>query len=258
MRLRDEDRATYTAALDDVIGSTEIQRRLARSGVRASQLRVLGLAEGPRVASTAEREYRSYLALRQRVRGEASLIPSLSGPGRQQVYGAGLLPVLAVLTPVLAISAAALFLPLGYGLRLADSAPAVAGNLVQAGWISLGIGALAAVVGVLGLYRTASRHRGGVPKDRRDQGLTAELDAARAAWLRQLHEGIRSLLLQHLDRSPSPDAGGNGPGGNGPGGVGAGDDEAAVHSPRFTSPRYTGPDFGSPEASGPDIPTLRG
>ncbi|MFF5086441.1 hypothetical protein [Streptomyces niveus] len=257
MRLRDEDRATYTAALDDVIGSTEIQRRLARSGVKASQLRVLGLAEGPRVASTAEREYRSYLALRQRARGEASLVPSLvpslSGPGRQQVYGAGLLPVLAVLTPVLAISAAALFLLLGYGLRLADSAPAVAGNLVQAGWISLGIGALAAVVGVLGLYRTASRHRDGVPKDRRDQGLTAELDAARAAWLRQLHEGIRSLLLQRLDRSPPPDAGGNGPGG-----AGTGDDGAAVHSPRFTSPRFTGPDFGSPEASGPDIPTLRG
>lgn len=258
MRLRDEDRATYTAALDDVIGSTEIQRRLARSGLKASQLRVLGLAEGPRVASTAEREYRSYLALRQRACGEATLIPSLSGPGRQQVYGAGLLPVLAVLTPVLAITAAALFLLLGYGLRLADSAPAVAGNLVHAGWISLGIGALAAAVGVLGLYRTASRHRGGVPKGRRDQGLTAELDAARAAWLRQLHEGIRSLLLQHLDRSPPPDAGGNGPGGNGPGGVGAGGDEAAVHSPRFTSPRYTGPDFGSPEASGPDIPTLRG
>ncbi|MFF2945205.1 hypothetical protein ACFVSQ_35720 [Streptomyces niveus] len=258
MRLRDEDRATYTEALDDVIGSTEIQRRLARSGVKASQLRVLGLAEGPRVASTAEREYRSYLALRQRARGEAPLMPSLSGPGRQQVYGAGLLPVLAVLTPVLAITAAALFLLLGYGLRLADSAAAVAGNLVHAGWISLGIGALAAAVGVLGLYRTASRHRGGVPKDRRDQGLTAELDAARAAWLHQLHEGIRSLLLQHLDRSPPPDAGGNGPGGNGQGGVGAGNDEAAVHSPRFSSPRYTGPDFGSPEASGPDIPTLRG
>ncbi|MFC9748921.1 hypothetical protein [Streptomyces niveus] len=258
MRLRDEDRATYTAALDDVIGSTEIQRRLARSGVKASQLRVLGLAEGPRVASTAEREYRSYLALRQRARGEAPIMPSLSGPGRQQVYGAGLLPVLAVLTPVLAITAAALFLLLGYGLRLADSAAAVAGNLVHAGWISLGVGALAAAVGVLGLYRTASRHRGGAPKDRRDQGLTVELDAARAAWLRQLHEGIRSLLLQHLDRSPTPDAGGNGPGGNGPGGVGAGNDEAAVHSPRFTSPRYTGPDFGSPEASGPDIPTLRG
>ncbi|MFD7515097.1 hypothetical protein [Streptomyces niveus] len=258
MRLRDEDRAAYTAALDDVIGSTEIQRRLARSGVRASQLRVLGLAEGPRVASTAEREYRSYLALRQRARGEAPLMPSLSGPGRQQVYGAGLLPVLAVLTPVLAITAAALFLLLGYGLRLADSAPAVAGNLVHAGWTSLGIGALAAVVGVLGLYRTASRHRGGAPKDRRDQGLTAELDAARAAWLRQLHEGIRSLLLQHLDRSPPPDAGGNGPGGAGAGDDGAGHDGAAVHSPRFTSPRFTGPDFGSPEASGPDIPTLRG
>lgn len=241
LRLRDEDRATYTAALDDVIGSTEIQRRLAQSAIKASQLRVLGLAQGPRVASSAEPEYRSYTALRQRTRGEASVIPSLSGPAGQQVNGAGLLPVLAVLTPILAISAATVFLLLGHGLRLAESTPTVADTLVHSGWIGLGIGVLTAVAGVLGLYRTASRHR--VLGRTQDESQTSALEAARGAWLRQLREAIRALLLQHLDESASPDTGG---------------DEPAAHRPRFTSPRYTGPDFGSPTAPGPDRPTLRG
>lgn len=241
LRLRDEDRATYTAALDDVIGSTEIQRRLARSAIKASQLRVLGLAEGPRVAATAEREYRSYVALRQRARGEASVLPSLSGPAGQQVDGAGLLPVLAVLTPILAISAATVFLLLGHGLRLAESTPTVADTLINSGWIGLGIGGLTAIAGVLGLYRTASRHR--VLASTRDESPTSALEAARGAWLRQLREAIRTLLLQHLDEPAPPDTG---------------SDEPAAHRPRFTSPRYTGPDFGSPTAPGPDLPTLRG
>ncbi|MET4920919.1 hypothetical protein P3L51_00795 [Streptomyces sp. PSRA5] len=241
LRLRDEDRAAYTAALDDVIGSTEIQRRLGQSGVEPGQLRVRGLAAGPRVASAVEPAYRSYVALRQRSLGETPLLPSLSGPGHQQVSGAGLLPVLAVLTPVLAVSAATVFLLLGYGLRLTGSAPAMAGTLVDSGWISLGVGALAAVVGVLGLYRTASRHR--VLGDRRDRSATAEAEAARVAWLRQLRAAIRALLLQHLDETAPPVAGGDG---------------SAIHRPRFTSPRYTGPDFGSPGAPGPDLPTLRG
>ncbi|WP_381790625.1 hypothetical protein [Streptomyces niveus] len=240
LRLHDEDRADYTTALDDVIGSAEIQRRLERAGVGASRLRVLGLAAGPRVASAVEPEYRSYLALRQRAGGEAPLIPSLSGPGRQQVDGAGLLPVLAVLTPILALIAAGVFLLLGHGLRFAGSAPAVAHTLVLSGWISLGVGVLTAVGGVLGLYRTASRHRAlGI---RRAPGPSSELATARAAWQRQLREAIRALLLQYLDEIAPP---------------AASDDEPAVHRPRFTSPRYTGPDFGT-ELPGPDLPTLRG
>ncbi|MFD9868070.1 hypothetical protein ACFXI8_07790 [Streptomyces niveus] len=241
LRLQDEDRADYTAALDDVIGSAEIQRRLERAGVAASRLRVLGLAAGPRVASAVEPEYRSYLALRQRAGGEAPLVPSLSGPGRQQVDGAGLLPVLAVLTPILALIAAGVFLLLGHGLRVAGSAPAVADTLVLSGWISLGVGVLTAVGGVLGLYRTASRHR--APGIRRDPGPSSELATARAAWQRQLREAIRALLLQYLDELAPPAA--------------SDDDGPAVHRPRFTSPRYSGPDFGT-ELPGPDLPTLRG
>ncbi|MFD6992140.1 hypothetical protein [Streptomyces sp. NPDC059943] len=241
-RLHDEDRADYTAALDDVIGSAEMQRRLERAGVKASRLRVLGLAAGPRVASAVEPEYRSYLALRRQAGGEGPpLIPSLSGPGRQQVDGAGLLPVLAVLTPILALIAAGVFLLLGHGLRFAGSAPAAADTLVLSGWISLGVGVLTAVGGVLGLYRTASRHR--ALGSRRDPGPSSELATARTAWRRQLREAIRALLLQYLDEFAPPVAG---------------DDEPAAHRPRFSSPRYSGPDFGSPEPPRPDLPTLRG
>lgn len=230
-RLHDEDRAEYTAALDDVIGSAEMQRRLERTGVNASRLRVLGLAAGPRVASAVEPQYRSYLARRRQAHGEDTPpVPSLSGPGRQQVAGAGLLPVLAVLTPVLALIAAGVFLLLGHGLRFAGSPPGLADTLVVSGWISLGVGVLTAVAGVLGLYRTASRHR--APGSRREPGPSSELATARAVWRRQLREAIRALLLQYLDDVAPPVAGGDGP---------------AAHRPRFSSPRYSGPGFGSPE-----------
>lgn len=240
-RLDDEVRADYTAALDEVIGSADVRRRLEQAGVEASRLRVVGLAARPRVVSAVEPEYRSYLTRRRQAGGESRPLPSLSGPGRQQVHGAGLLPVLAVLTPVLALIAGVVFLLLGHGLRLAASAPAVAGTLVLSGWISLGVGVPAAVGGVLGLYRTASRHR--APESGRDPVPPADLATARAAWQRQLRGAIRALLLQYLDEPAPSVADGEGP---------------AVHRPSFSSPRYTGPDFGTSERPGPDLPTLRG
>ncbi|MFJ9679477.1 hypothetical protein ACIRP2_15585 [Streptomyces sp. NPDC101194] len=242
--LRDEDGADYASALDDVIGSAEIRRLLTRSGIGADQLRLRGLAAGPHVASAAESEYRSYTDLRTRLqgRGPADRAVPLSGPGHQEDTGAGLVPVLAVLTPVLAAVAAATFLLLGYVLRLSGSVPAMAGTLIGAGWISLGVAALTAAFGILALYRTAVAHReprtsGGAV---RSPGLDADLDRARESWLRALrHNGIRPFLVEQLAQEPAtPEPGRSADTGR---------------RPRFSSPDFSSPDFGRPDFSSPDF-----
>ncbi|MFF9347857.1 hypothetical protein [Streptomyces sp. NPDC014734] len=239
-RLRDEDRADYAAVLDEVIGSAEIQRLLARSRIGAGQLRVKGLAAGPRVASAAEAEYLSYLALRRRTHdgGQPGGAASLSGPGHQERTGAGLVPVLAVLTPVLAAVAAATFLGLGYVLRLTDSWTVMAATLIDAGWISLGTAALAAVIGVVALYRTAAEHRASGTDVRAEH--SEDLDRAREAWHDALRDaGIRPFLVARLREEPVEAE---------PGRSGAPD-----HRPRFSSPDFGRPAFGSPDFDSPDF-----
>ncbi|MEU3653608.1 hypothetical protein AB0E67_12415 [Streptomyces sp. NPDC032161] len=241
-RLRDEDTADYAAALDEVIGSAEIRHLLARSPLDAGELRVRGLAAAPRVAAAAEAEYRSYAELRQRSHGSDDLptdrTTSPSGPGRQERTGAGLVPVLAVLTPVLAAVAAATFLLLGYGLRLTDSLPATADTLVHAGWISLGTAASTGVIGLIALYRTAADHKEPTANGR--TAPSAGLDRARESWLEALRDaGIRPFLVArlqeaHADPDPGPRAG-------------------SGHRPRFSSPDFGRPGFGSPDFSRPDF-----
>lgn len=235
-RLGDEDRPEYASALDEVIASPEIQRLLERTGVPGDRLRVRGLAAVARVSRTAEAEYRRYAALRRQAAGGArgAEASPLSGPGDQERQGAGVLAVLGVLTPVLAAVAAATFLVLGYGLRLAGALPALADTLVGVGWLSLGIAAVAALAGVAALYRTAAKQAAAdaapaVP----DASLPPALDRAREVWLEALrHRGIRPFLLQELagPAAPGPDAGDAGS--------------------RFSSPAFAGPDFSGPGFGG--------
>ncbi|WP_073784995.1 hypothetical protein [Streptomyces sp. CB01580] len=246
-RLRDEDSADYAAVLDEVIESAEIQRLLTRSPLGAGELRVKGLAAAPRVAAAAEAEYRSYAELRQRshrsddVRTDRTTSPS--GPGRQERTGAGLVPVVAVLTPVLAAVAAATFLLLGYGLRLTDSLSTTADTLVHAGWISLATAASTGVIGLVALYRTAAEHKESTAGGR--AAPSGDLRRAREAWLEALRDvGIRPFLVArlqeaHADPDPGPRAG-------------------SGHRPRFSSPdfgrpRFSSPDFGRPDFSSPDF-----
>ncbi|WP_335933580.1 hypothetical protein [Streptomyces sp. PTD5-9] len=254
-QLRDEDRADYATVLDAVIASAEIQRLLARSRVGAGQLRLKGLAAAPRVVASAEAEYRSYTELRQRLRDgdeRAGRTAPLSGPGHQERDGAGLVPVLAVLTPVLAAVAAATFLLLGYVLRLTDSGSALADTLIGAGWISLGIAAFAAVIGVVALYRTAAEHKespAGGPQGHAES--SAELDRAREAWLAVLGDsGIRPFLVARLQDEPAKP----GPASTSGTGHGAGAARRSRYSsPDFGSPDFSRPDFAGPHFSSPDF-----
>jgi len=235
-RLLDEDRADYAAALDEIIGSAEIRELLPRSRVGAGQLRIKGLAATPRVARAAEAEYRAYTELRQQKRDDEQTgrAAPLSGPGRQERTGAGLVPVLAVLTPVLAAAAAVTFLLLGYVLRLADSSSATADTLAGAGWISLGTAALTGVVGLLALYRTAAEHKQSAASSHSEP--SADLARARETWLKALREGgVRPFLVAQLEAEPVR-----------PG-------PSSAHHPRFSSPDFGSPDFARPAYGHPDF-----
>ncbi|MFJ6444312.1 hypothetical protein [Streptomyces sp. NPDC091649] len=229
-RLGDEDGSDYASALDEVIASPEIRRLLERSGVPGGRLRVLGLAAVAHTTPAADAEYRHYAALRRQARGgrpDARTAP-LSGPGDQERPGAGVLAVLGVLTPVLAAVAAATFLLLGYGLRLAGALPALAGTLVAVGWFSLMLAAVAALISVIALYRTAARQSADGTAGGSERSPAVE--DARAAWLAALRDrGIRPFLLQRLadEAVPPPDPG-------------------DVPGSRFSSPAFAGPDFSAP------------
>ncbi|MDG9685432.1 hypothetical protein QC334_22310 [Streptomyces sp. DH18] len=238
-RLGDEDRSDYGRALDEVIASPEIQLLLERSGVPGGRLRVRGLAAVARTTSAADAEYRRYAALRRRALGgrqDAGVSP-LSGPGDQERPGAGVLAVLGVLTPVLAAVAAATFLLLGYGLRLAGALPALAGTLVGVGWFSLAVAGVTALVSVVALYRTAAKQSADGTASVPDRFPAVE--DAREAWLAALRDrGIRPFLLQELAEAASA--------------PGPGEDRGS----RFSSPAYAGPDFSGPgfEGSAPPAP----
>ncbi|GGR91090.1 MULTISPECIES: hypothetical protein [Streptomyces] len=241
-RLGDEDRSDYASALDEVIASPEIRRLLERSGVPGDRLRVRGLAAVARTAAAADAEYRRYAALRLHAQGgrrDRGPRP-LSGPGDQERPGAGVLAVLGVLTPVLAAVAAATFLLLGYGLRLADTLPALADTLVGVGWFSLVVAALAALVSVVALYRTAARQSAAAVPGPSADGSPA-LAQAREAWLVALRDrGIRPFLLQELAEAEAS-------------APGAGEGRGS----RFSSPAFAGPDYSGPGFEGSQRPAPR-
>ncbi|WP_103508143.1 hypothetical protein [Streptomyces sp. SM13] len=243
-RLGDEDRSDYASALDEVIASPEVRRLLERSGLPGGRLRVLGLAAVARTTAAADSEYRRYAALRRQAGGrrEAGVSP-LSGPGDQERPGAGVLAVLGVLTPVLAAVAAATFLLLGYGLRLAGSLPPLAGTLVGVGWSSLVIAAVTGLVSVAALYRTAAKQSADGAADAPDR--SAALQDAREAWLSALRDrGIRPFLLQRLAETATPPA---------DRGEGSG-----FSSPAFAGPEFSGPGFeSSGGVAGPRLPDTR-
>ncbi|MEK8146470.1 hypothetical protein NKH18_50135 [Streptomyces sp. M10(2022)] len=60
--------------------------------------------------------------------------------------------------PLLSGAAAAIFLLLGYGLRLAGTELRLAGALVDAGWIAAALAALTVLIAGVALVLTAARH----------------------------------------------------------------------------------------------------
>lgn len=273
--LLSEDRQEYERILDEALRSAPHHPELAAVGQRlnSEQLRTMALNATAVITAAAATEYQHYVKVREELRRPpASSAPSVreSGAGEPGTHavglaatageaaGAGAVAVVAVLAPVLAGTAAAIFLLIGYVLRMLDPGAAFARTMLTTGWVFGAVTAVAVLVAAVGLLLTALRNKpsalGGPYRE-----LDGEVARARDVWREALlKQGILPFLrdaltdpatvsaLQHT--APPPPAGriphlGYGrPGFSSP-------EEGATRGtrPSYSSPDYSSPDFGGPE-----------
>ncbi|WP_342673472.1 hypothetical protein [Streptomyces sp. ICBB 8177] len=198
--------------------------------------------------------------------------------------GAGLFAVVAVLTPILAGTAAIIFLIVGYVLAAMSPQPAIAAPLRTAGWLFLAIAGAGILFGMVGLVLTALRD-GSAAIHAEHEGEPAEVTAAREVWLTALRErGVLPFLREAMESGAGTDSGSSPGSAAGPGSGAAPvepfsyDGDAAggrrrggprppstlgYSRPGFSSPggehddsgrpRFSSPDFSSPDFSSPDF-----
>ncbi len=237
--LHPEDRAAFESALRKALDTPEVRAALGRPGApyTADELRARALAAADSLAAEASSEYATLLDLRS---GSAADRPPAGGEGVKAVVAA-----LAVLTPLLSAAAAAIFLLLGYGLRVAGAAGTPADTLVGTGWTAAVIAGVAGLAAGGGLAFTAARHHAterGAPPSRES------LARAEAAWQRALLQ--RSLLPRLRRELGLPDSISAPP-----------TPTPVVPEPRsrtrlgYSRPDFTGPDFSGPDYTGPSGPS---
>ncbi|MFF4546642.1 hypothetical protein ACFY1J_20840 [Streptomyces sp. NPDC001406] len=251
--LLNEDRQDYERFLDEALRSAPHRPELAAVGQRLNieQLRTMALNATTLITAAAATEYQHYVIVRDELRQPVPSIPSStpsssgeSGSGEPGVAGAmglattlgeaaettgaGAVAVVAVLAPVLAGTAAAIFLIIGYILKILNPEPAFAQTMLTAGWVFGAVAAAAILVAALGLLLTALRDSSSLDAGAYGEA-NGEVARAREAWREALLErGILPFLEQALAnpatasglrRTPTP----------------------APH------PRWSSPDFGGPE-----------
>ncbi|MER5553721.1 hypothetical protein ABT001_18960 [Streptomyces sp. NPDC002793] len=236
-RLEAEHRADFEQVLDRALDMPEIRAALRHRDTEsdAERLRTQALAAAEAIAAEATAEYRRYLGLRTRAGDQAA-----HRRGADDTAGSGLLSAIAVLTLLLSAAAAAIFLLLGYGLRLVGTQQQLGAALVGTGWITAALAALTALASAIALVVTAARHR--FTPGRPPHQVTPSVAAAHQAWRQSLLErGILPFLHEQL--------------------TGQGN-SAAKQSPLRRSavepppedrgrPGWTSPDFRSPGFTGP-------
>ncbi|MFI8850672.1 hypothetical protein ACIGW3_10880 [Streptomyces sp. NPDC053499] len=305
-----EDRPEFERVLDEALRTAHRRPDLAAIGQRlnAEQLRTMALSAATAIAACAEAEYQQFVRLREELRRPENA-PSVSGaPGRggsahengaaevrgpgqggggsvseklvgamggeslAEASGAGLVAMVSVLAPVLAATAAVIFLLLGYALRLLSPEPAVAGPIRSAGWVFAAFAAAGILVAMAGLLLTALRNGGssirdpGGERQGTDPGgsrLAEEVALARAAWREALLErGVVPFLREALadpngpEQAPTayvPQSPGSRLGYSHPGFSSRPSSETAEET--SSRPRFSSPDYSSPEYGGPETPT---
>ncbi|MDK1346249.1 hypothetical protein QNO09_23650 [Streptomyces sp. 378] len=274
--LLSEDRQEYERVLDEALRSAPHRPDLAAVGQRLNpeQLRTMALNATALITAAASAEYQHYVKVRDELRQPASSAspavhesdsaePDAGASGLAvgmavaDAAGAGAVAVVAVLAPVLAGTAAAIFLLVGYILQMLDPEQGFARTMLTTGWVFGALTAVAILVAAVGLLLTALRN-----KPTAESGLYGELQGevaqARAAWHEALLERgilpfLREALLDPgstaaLHPTPSstpvsrmPHLGYDRPGFTSP------DDGDRGSRPSFSSPDYSSPDFGGPE-----------
>ncbi|MCG7523162.1 hypothetical protein MHW47_01660 [Streptomyces sp. OfavH-34-F] len=251
-----EDRPEYERLLDDALRHAHERPELAAVGERlnAAQLRTMALAAVALITATASAEYERYVKVREELRAPGRG----TEPDDLPQSGAGIGAVLTVLTPMLAATAAAIFLLAGYLLRMLEPPPAFARTMVGAGWFFAAVTAAATLVAAIGLLLAALRN-GSTSLTARDtaEALPDEVALAKEAWRQALLErGIVPFLRDALAEPatgtvvPAPHrAAGRLPkiGYSRPDFAGPAEGPAAAPRPTYTSPDFSSPDFGGPE-----------
>jgi hypothetical protein len=282
--LLSEDRQEYERVLDEALRLAPHRPEPSGLGERLDpeQLRAMALSATALITAAAAAEYRHYVTVREELRhpavsapgssvresGTAEPDPQVTGPAAPrgqdaESAGAGAVAVVAVLAPVLAGTAAAIFLLVGYVLRMLDPGQAFARTMLTTGWVFGALTAVAVLVAAAGLLITALRNR-----PRAEAGpyreLSREVAEAREAWRDALLERgilpfLRDALAEPGTAGALPRAAPSVPAGrmpalgyDRPGFTSPGETPAAGHRPGFTSPDYTSPDFGGPDYGGPE------
>ncbi|MEV0638068.1 hypothetical protein AB0I77_24625 [Streptomyces sp. NPDC050619] len=274
--LLSEDRQEYERILDEALRSAPQRPELAAVGQRLNteQLRTMALNATALITAAAATEYQHYVKVREELRRPAPSTPSSTRetgsaePGTSamglaatmgevaETAGAGAIAVVAVLAPVLAGTAAAIFLLVGYILKMLDPEPAFAQTMLTTGWVFGAVTAAAILVAAVGLLITALRNRPSLEAGPYGE-MSAEVTQAREAWHEALLErGLLPFLREALadpgsaalhratppaSTSRMPHLGYDRPGFSSP------DDGGRGSRPRFTSPDYSSPEFGGPD-----------
>ncbi|MFE0414331.1 hypothetical protein [Streptomyces tendae] len=277
--LPNEDRQEYERILDEALRSAPHRPELAAVGQRlnSEQLRTMALNATALITAAATTEYQHYVKVREELRHPAPSGPSAttresgsqeqgSGPGglaatmgeMAEATGAGAVAVVAVLAPVLAGTAAAIFLLVGYLLKMLDPGQTFAQTMLTTGWVFGAVTAVAILVAAVGLLLTALRNRPSAESGfytARDE----EVARARDAWHEALLErGILPFLRDALGESgtaalhrsgPTAPSGSRMPhlGYGRPGFTSPDGGPDAGPRPSYSSPDYSSPDFGGPE-----------
>lgn len=276
--LLNEDRQEYERILDEALRSAPHNPELAAVGQRLNpeQLRTMALGATALITAAAATEYQHYVKVREELRrppappspaahDSGSTEPGTGASGLAatmgevaETAGAGAVAVVAVLAPVLAGTAAAIFLLVGYILRMLDPEAAFARTMLTTGWVFGAVTAVAILVAAVGLLLTALRNKPSAPGGAYRE-LDEEVTRARDVWRDALLErGIVPFLrdaltdpataatLQHTAPSARagrmPHLGYDRPGFSSP-------DKGSTRGtrPSYSSPDYSSPDFGGPE-----------
>ncbi|KAA6218598.1 hypothetical protein [Streptomyces filamentosus] len=192
-----EDRSEYERILDEALRTAQERPELDGAGTRLTpaQLRAMALNATTLITTAAAGEYEHFVKVREAHRA-ASNRPRTQAPDESP----GAAAVLTTLVPVLAGTAAVIFLLVGAVIRLVAPGAALGTALLTAGLVFGALAAAGLLCAGAGLLLTALRNspaETGAPDD--------ELVRARAAWGHALLErGLIPFLHAALAATTDP------------------------------------------------------